>query len=207
VNIRVFGRLSKFLVWHTRLEATACCATGNTVTVESQGATLYDVCLTCKSFNSTATPILYRTISLVARDPDPMGHLPWHKRVEEPVLTLRNSPLRRHWYLLSRLEDETNNARRNYVQELDLSTTLGPGQLNQGFLKHLLEDGRLPRLIGRLPNLRRVTLGLEELQTEEVVRAIACHTRKPELSLEAYIDGKNTFYHESQDQPSPLPCI
>jgi hypothetical protein len=169
--------------------------------------TIYDVCLTCESFNSIATPILYRTISLVARDPDPMGHLPWHKRVEEPVLTLKNSPLRRHWHLLARLEDEGNDALRNYVQELDLSTTLGPRQLDRRFLKHLLEDGRLPRLIGRLPNLRGVTIGVEELQTKEVVRAIAEHTRKPELSLETYIDGENTFYHEDQDQPSPLPCI
>ncbi|KAL3492438.1 hypothetical protein BJX62DRAFT_109393 [Aspergillus germanicus] len=169
--------------------------------------TLYDVCLTYKSFNAVATPILYRTISLIASEPNRMGHLPWHKRVEEPVFTLKNSPLRRHWHLLSRLEDEANDTLRNYVQELDLSTTLGPGQLDQRFLKHLLEDGRLPRLIGRLPNLRRVTIGVEELQTIEVVRAIACHTRKPELSLETYINEENTFYHENRDQPLPLSCI
>ncbi|KAL2784457.1 hypothetical protein BJX66DRAFT_85355 [Aspergillus keveii] len=167
--------------------------------------TLYDVCLTCKSFNPIATPILYRTISLIASEPNRMGHLPWHKREEEPV---KNSPLRRHWYLLSRLEEEGNDTLRNYVQRLDLSTSLGPGQLDQRFLKHLLEDGRLPRLIGRLPNLRRVTINVEELQTEEVIRAIAEHTRKPELSLKTYIDGENTFYQD-QDQPLPLPlpCI
>jgi hypothetical protein len=164
--------------------------------------TLYDVCLTWKSFNAIATPILYRTISLIAREPNRIGHLPWHKRVEEPA---KNSPLRRHWYLLSRLEEEGNDTLRNYVQKLDLSTLLGPGQLDQRFLKHLLEDGRLPRLIGRLPNLRRVTIGVEDLQTKEVVCAIACHTRNPELSLETYINEENTFYHEDHDQP--LPCI
>lgn len=168
---------------------------------------LYDVCQTCKSFNAIATPILYRTISLIAPEPDRMGHLPWHKRVEEPVFTLKNSPLKRYWHLLSRLEDELNDALRDYVQELDLSTSLGPGQFDQRFLKHLLEDGRLPRLIGRLPNLRRVTIGVEELQTEEVIRAIADHTRKPELSLQTYIDRGNTFYHEEHVQPLLLPCI
>ena len=83
---------------------------------------LYDVCQTCKSFNAIATPILYRTISLIAPEPDRMGHLPWHKRVEEPVFTLKNSPLKRYWHLLSRLEDELNDALRDYVQELDLYT-------------------------------------------------------------------------------------
>ncbi|KAL3440271.1 hypothetical protein BJX65DRAFT_35452 [Aspergillus insuetus] len=171
--------------------------------------TLYDVCLTCKSFNSIATPILYRTISLIASEPDTIGHLPWHKRVQAAVFTLDGPPLGRHWHLLLRLEDERNDALRNYVQELDLSTSLGPGQLDQQFLKHLLQDGRLPRLIGRLPNLRRVTISVEELQTEQVLRAIAKHSRKPELSLKTYMSGENTFYHEDPDQtfPHPLPCI
>ncbi|KAL3483098.1 hypothetical protein BJX62DRAFT_231218 [Aspergillus germanicus] len=130
-----------------------------------------------QSFNAIAIPILYRTISLIAPEPDGMGHLPWHKRVEEP--------------------NELNDALRDYVQEPDLSTSLGPGQFDQRFLKHLLEDGRLPRLIGRLPNLHRVTIGVEELQTEE----------KPELSLQTYINRENTFYHEEHDQPLLLPSI
>ncbi|KAL2838198.1 hypothetical protein BJX68DRAFT_272691 [Aspergillus pseudodeflectus] len=166
---------------------------------------LYELCLTSKIFNSVATPLLYRTIPLVALEPDPLGTLPWHKR-EEPVFTSKGFPLRRQWHLLSRLEDERNDTLRNYVQELDLSTNFGPGQLDHRFLKHLLEDDRLPKLIGRLPNLRRVKLDVEELQTEDVIRAIAQHPRNPELSLQTYISGEKTFYTQAQ-AARPLPCV
>ncbi|KAL2827445.1 hypothetical protein BJY01DRAFT_229112 [Aspergillus pseudoustus] len=148
---------------------------------------LCSLCLVSRTFNTLATPLLYRSISLIALDPNRMSR--W--RSKEQIGQGRPTQPTGHWYLLSRLEDETHSTPRHYVQELALSIPKAVGQLDKEFLTHLLKDSRLFNLISfRLPNLRRVSLTLETLQSEPIIRAIENHPRKPELTLSIQNAGK-----------------
>ncbi|KAL2820114.1 hypothetical protein BJX63DRAFT_338614 [Aspergillus granulosus] len=161
---------------------------------------LCNLCLVSRTFNTIATGILYRSISLIGPDPNPNQMWSWHpdKQTEEAETKPPNSG---HWHLLRRLEDDTDDTVRNYVQNLVLSSSKGPRELDQEFLSHLLKDNRLCKLIGRLPNLRKVTLTMPDLQTESIICAINRHSRKPELILSIENGGRSTFGNNL------LPCV
>ncbi|KAL3455042.1 hypothetical protein BJX64DRAFT_282363 [Aspergillus heterothallicus] len=167
---------------------------------EVENNELYDLCLVSKTFNSIATPLLYRSINLIAPELDPERM--WRSRAKEDEKEQEiDKRLRGHWNLLSRLEDAPNETLRNYVQELDLSTKKGPRLIDQDFIVHLASWDRLCRVIRRLPNLRRVTLGIDKLQTDEMIDTINTHPRQPELILIIQDGGKKPL------SKTPLPSV
>lgn len=157
---------------------------------------LLNICLVSKSFKGIATRILYRSITLVR--PGPRNPLYITHPGDETQKA--KSKERGHWSLLSRLEDNANQTLRNLVQEVILchpATLL----VDSVFLNHLQKDDCLSKLLASLPNLRRVTIGLEALQTGHLIGTICAHSRKPEVSLELRNFDKCIFSDEA------LSCI
>ncbi|KAL4876253.1 hypothetical protein BJY04DRAFT_143447 [Aspergillus karnatakaensis] len=163
---------------------------------------LRNICLVSKSFNFLATPLLYRSISLTKTTYVFLKH-----EKQEPDLT------RGHWNLLSRLEDDKNDSIRGFVQELNLlrvQRELLPVVLDWRFIQRLQERDCLLGLIDRLPNLRKVNLGVSGFQTDEMIRAIGAHKAGPELILDLTggdclsIDGPLPFVRGLRISASPV---
>jgi hypothetical protein len=157
---------------------------------------LRNLCSVSKSFNSIATPLLYRSITLV--EPADSFHdiSRFHLEKKQP------DHLKGHWYLLSRLEDEANHSLRTFVQEVILTCPLDR-IIDRDTIFQLQLDNRLPNLIARLPNLRRISIGIVPLQSDNLIRTICDHSRKPELILlqQDGIMADCTFIDQ------PLPCV
>ncbi|KAL2866230.1 uncharacterized protein BJX67DRAFT_356005 [Aspergillus lucknowensis] len=144
---------------------------------------LCSLCLVSRSFNTLATPLLYRSITLVQGDAD----------IDD------FSTQGRHWLLLSRLEDDANGNLRNLVQEVALCRPPGI-RINTSFLRRLTTDNCLSKLITSLPNLRRVTITISRLQTAHLIRTISTHPRTPELILR--LDTGECAFADQH-----LPCV
>ncbi|KAL4789042.1 hypothetical protein BDV19DRAFT_374685 [Aspergillus venezuelensis] len=142
---------------------------------------LCSLCLVSHSFNTIATPILYRSINLIEPDRD-RRFIVDHSAEENEAETKRLRS-RRQWLLLSRLEDEENEKLRNLVQEVNLSLLNLDGTPDPDFIDHLTKDDRLCNLLNNFSNLRRVHLGTKKLITDEIIGTISNHARKPSLSL------------------------
>lgn len=74
-------------------------------------------------------------------------------------------------------------------------------KLDKSFLDSLQKDNTFSELLTSLPNLRRITIGIPELQTDNVIRTLCTHNRKPEVFL--ILDG----YDERLNTDNQLPCI
>lgn len=134
---------------------------------------LLSVCLVSRVCKAVAIRVLYRSIIL-------KPGLYWP--VETPVnqSQLPQSEQRGHWHLLSRLRSKEHQRLRNLVQEV---TLLRPSSalvsLDEAFVDHLRQDDNFSTLLASLPNLRRVTIDIPELQTDNVVRALCAHRNMP----------------------------
>ncbi|PWY78786.1 hypothetical protein BO83DRAFT_406463 [Aspergillus eucalypticola CBS 122712] len=144
---------------------------------------LSHLCLVDKIFNSIATPVLYRSITLVAyKIPSRSGRSSRSTEAKtEPEL------LTGHWRLLSRLEDAKHHTLRTWIQEIDISSfnnsSFSSARADEDFLERLQSNDCLATLIARLPNLRRITIGFPSIQSTTLIRTICEHKRKPELLL------------------------
>ncbi|KAL4899098.1 hypothetical protein BDW74DRAFT_184101 [Aspergillus multicolor] len=147
---------------------------------------IYNVCLVCHYFQSIATPLLYRSLT-VAPGPEP-----WLNAQEISVYEHR----------LKRL-DPSNNDRtdnetarpglRNWVQEVTFVPSLffalrhSDRDHLQGFDRpspKFIQQSDAPLLaLSRLPSLRRVTLTSPQLQSAEVIDLVANHPKRPEITL------------------------
>lgn len=159
---------------------------------------LCHLCLVDKVFNSIATPLLYRSISLVAhKDPSERRHLSTSTEAKtEPELP------RGPWLLLSRLEDDANDTLRAWVQDINVSSPPF-AWVDAQFLKRLQSNDCLAALVARLPNLRRITIGFPSIQSTTLIRTICEHSRKPELILlHQSSENKNSSLAEQI-----LPCV
>ncbi|GKZ88290.1 hypothetical protein AnigIFM59636_008147 [Aspergillus niger] len=159
---------------------------------------LCQLCLVDKVFNSIATPLLYRSISLVAyKDPSERRHLSTSTEAKtEPELP------RGPWLLLSRLEDDANDTLRAWVQDINVSSP-SFAWVDAKFLKRLQINDCLAALVARLPNLRRITIGFPSIQSTTLIRTICEHSRKPELLL---LDQKSEDKISSLAE-QVLPCV
>ncbi|KAL4899097.1 hypothetical protein BDW74DRAFT_184100 [Aspergillus multicolor] len=151
---------------------------------------LYSITLTCKTFNALATPLLYRTITLLTpkpTTPEGISRL-IHKRTTErqrasdPTNPNRTREYdRARWALLSRLE--TDQEIRTHVRE----ALLPHSSSRTRYIISLRENRyhRLCRLLLGLPNLQRVKLGCVKVQKDcaPLIRAIAEHPNNPELEV------------------------
>lgn len=157
---------------------------------------LLNLCLVSRLLKAVATRVLYRSIILEPR----LYNL---GLVETAVdqSQLPQSEQRGHWHLLSRLRSSANQSLRNLVQEVILPPSKDAIPLDKTFLDHLRKDDHFSKLLTTLPNLRRITIGIPELQTDHVIRTLCAHSKKPELSL--ILNG----YDERISTDSPLPCI
>lgn len=159
---------------------------------------LLNLCLVSWISKAAAARVLYRSITLLEL-------FPYNLKLDEAPRDqsqLPQSEQRGHWQLLSRLKSEANQSLRNLVQEV---TVVRPSneaiQLDKTFLDQLQKDNTFSKLLISLPNLRRVTIGIPELQTDHVIRTLCTHSRNPEVFLK--LDG----YDERLNTDSPLPCI
>ncbi|PYH90488.1 hypothetical protein BO71DRAFT_487074 [Aspergillus ellipticus CBS 707.79] len=146
------------------------------------------LCLVSKKFKFIATPVLYRSIELLPGK----QHASIDSDSELP---------KGRWLLLSRLEDGANDLLRAWVQEVTISYP--PDFLDHEFLRKLESNDRLAKLIARLPNFRRFSIGVTSLQSDKVIRTICDHAKKPELLLFNQ-DGEmqdGGFYNRS------FPCV
>ncbi|KAL5334667.1 hypothetical protein BJX70DRAFT_351092 [Aspergillus crustosus] len=148
---------------------------------------LCNVCLVTRSCCGLATPLLYKSITLIQADTG----FPY-TRSRKPDHTSR------HWNLLDRLEDVRNDSLRNFVQEVTIASPDGE-RTDTAYLRRLKEDGCLAKLIARLPNIRKINLSLSVFQTDDFIRSICTHSNKPELTLK--LNNHCAF----ADQP--VPCI
>ncbi|GAT29573.1 similar to An15g02310 [Aspergillus luchuensis] len=138
---------------------------------------LSHLCLVDKIFNSIATPLLYRSISLVAYE-----NLSGSRRLSNSTKVKTESELPTGpWLLLSRLEADENDTLRAWVQEINISSP--SAWADEDFLERLQSNDCLATLIARLPNLRRITIGFPSIQSTTLIRTIYEHKRKPELLL------------------------
>ncbi|RAK94542.1 hypothetical protein BO79DRAFT_283822 [Aspergillus costaricaensis CBS 115574] len=138
---------------------------------------LFHLCLVDKIFNSIATPVLYRSISLVAYE-----NLSGSRRLSKSTETKTEPELPTGpWLLLSRLEADENHTLRAWVQEINISSP--SAWADEDFLERLQSNDCLATLIARLPNLRRITIGFPSIQSTTLIRTIYEHKRKPELLL------------------------
>ncbi|GKZ36763.1 hypothetical protein AbraIFM66950_007960 [Aspergillus brasiliensis] len=159
---------------------------------------LYHFCLVDKAFNSIATPLLYRSISLVPPK-DPPESPPLSAFTDEKT---EPKPPRGHWLLLSRLEHEANDTLRALVQELDVSNPPFVWA-DSDFLKRLENNDCLASLVARLPNLRKISISLPCVISTTLIRNICEHHRKPELLL-LNQKGENKL---SSLAEHTLPCV
>ncbi|RAH63292.1 hypothetical protein BO85DRAFT_411125 [Aspergillus piperis CBS 112811] len=138
---------------------------------------LSHLCLVDKIFNSIATPLLYRSISLVAYE-----NLSGSRRLSNSTKVKTEPELPTGpWLLLSRLEADENDTLRAWVQEINISSP--SAWADEDFLERLQSNDCLATLIARLPNLRRITIGFPSIQSTTLIRTIYEHKRKPELLL------------------------
>ena len=158
---------------------------------------LKNICLVSQAFNSIATPLLYRSITLIEWE-EP-GYRPqrslFKNADEEPA------PLKGHALLLSRLEADRNETLRAWVHEVIVSYPFG--SFGQDSVRRLQTDDCLAKLIARLPNLRRITLAIPSLQSDLLIRTICDHHAKPELLLLAQSGRNETCTFADQT----LPCV
>ena len=142
---------------------------------------LPSLCLVSRVCKAVATRVLYRSIIM-----KPGLYWPVETPVDQSQLPQSNP--RGHWHLLSRLRSKEHQRLRNLVQEV---TLLRPSSalvsLDEAFIDHLRQDDNVSKLLTSLPNLRRVTIGILELQTDNVIRALCAHINRPELHLK--MDG------------------
>ncbi|RDW64393.1 uncharacterized protein DSM5745_09804 [Aspergillus mulundensis] len=151
---------------------------------------LLNIARTCRTFNTIATPLLYRSITLLTpkpTTPDQKTKLLSKRTAERQRAGDPSNPNRTReydrarWTLFARLERDEHI--RSYVREVVFPSSSSW----TGYVGYLREDNydRLCRLLLRLPNLRRVKLGCKKVQKEcgALVRAIAAHPRQPELEV------------------------
>lgn len=128
---------------------------------------LLSLCLVSRACKAVATRVLYRSIIL-----KPGLYWPVETAVDQSQPP--RSEQRDHWHLLSQLRSKEHQRLGNLVQEV---TLLRPSSalvsLDEAFVYHLQQDDHFSKLLTSLPNLRRVTTDIPELQRDNVVRALA----------------------------------
>ncbi|RDW64392.1 uncharacterized protein DSM5745_09803 [Aspergillus mulundensis] len=137
---------------------------------------IYNICLVCRSFKTIATPLLYRSLTVI---PNPRSSPDQQDaRVDE--------------HIIERLESDEQDKTfrlRHWVQEVTFAPSLffAPhySGRDRGFDRsQFIQQSDHPiTVLSHLPNLRRITLTIPQLQSAELIDLVTEHPRKPEIIL------------------------
>ncbi|PYI10659.1 hypothetical protein BO78DRAFT_359822 [Aspergillus sclerotiicarbonarius CBS 121057] len=156
---------------------------------------LWNLCLVSREFNVIATPLLYRSIPLIAPEEPDFQARRWQKPEKKAPHP------RGHRLLISRLQDQANDTLRAWIHEVIIAYP--SVSIDHDSIRRLETDDFLAKLIACLPSLRRISIAVPSLQSDALIRTICDHSAKPELLL-LNQDGKSetlTFADQT------LPCV
>ncbi|KAH8697537.1 hypothetical protein BGW36DRAFT_461495 [Talaromyces proteolyticus] len=129
---------------------------------------LFNICLVSKTWNALATKFLYRSI--------PIGEQ--HSHITHSQIWSNEASIRSR--LLSRLEDDSNDELRAFVQEVAVMPTFA---YTIRSISELEVEDWLCKLFVRLPNLQLVSIHTSIQRLDEIICTICDHNRRPELRL------------------------